>query len=266
MPSKGVTALLVAGRRPGIDRLAAAFGVEDKALIDIAGEPMLSRVARVLLGHPAIRHIIILAQEPDRLMRAPGAAWMLAEPTITASPGGHSVSAAVGAALADNADRWPFLVTTADNVLLDDATVGEMIARAEMTGADVAVGLVARSVFSKAYPDARRTWLKFRGEAYSGANLFYLATPTAALAVAFWQNIESQRKRARAVAGAFGLPLLMAYLLRLLSVEQAIGAAGRKLGVVAAPVPLSRPEACIDVDKVEDHALASAILSARADA
>jgi hypothetical protein len=47
-----VTALLVAGRRPGTDPLAAHFGVEDKALIAVAGEPMLSRVARVLADHP----------------------------------------------------------------------------------------------------------------------------------------------------------------------------------------------------------------------
>ena len=56
-----VTALLVAGRRPGIDPLAQHFGVQDKALIAIDGEAMLSRVARTLVDHPALARVVVLA-------------------------------------------------------------------------------------------------------------------------------------------------------------------------------------------------------------
>ena len=37
------TAILLAGSRPGRDRFAARYGAELKALIPIAGEPMLLR-------------------------------------------------------------------------------------------------------------------------------------------------------------------------------------------------------------------------------
>jgi GTP:adenosylcobinamide-phosphate guanylyltransferase len=258
-----VTALLVAGRRPGTDPLAAHFGVEDKALIAVAGEPMLSRVARVLADHPSVARTVVLAQEPERLLAHPGAAWMAVDQRISALSGGNSVSAAVAAALEANPDGWPFLVTTADNVLLDAGTLSAFIAGARAEGSDVAVGLVPREVFARTYPDARRTWLKFRGGAYSGANLFFLARPAALSAVRFWQRVESERKKVRAIAGAFGPVLLLGYLLRALRVEGAMARAGQRLGVTAAPVLLDRPEACIDVDKVEDHEIASAILAAR---
>lgn len=258
-----VTALLVAGRRPGMDPLAAHFGVEDKALIAVAGEPMLSRVARVLAAHPDIARTVVLAQAPERLLAHPGTAWMAADTRIGVLAGGNSVSAAVAAALEAHPDGWPFLVTTADNVLLDAETLTGFIAGARAGGTDVAVGLVPREVFARAYPDARRTWLKFRGGAYSGANLFFLARPAALLAVHFWQRVESERKKVRAIAGAFGPVLLLGYLLRALRVEGALARAGARLGVTAAPVLLNRPEACIDVDKVQDHEIASAILAAR---
>lgn len=258
-----VTALLVAGRRPGTDPLAAHFGVEDKALIAVAGEPMLSRVARVLAGHPDIARMVVLAQTPELLLAHPGTAWMAADARIGVLAGGNSVSAAVAAALEAHPEGWPFLVTTADNVLLDAETLTGFIAGAQAGGTDVAVGLVPREVFARAYPHARRTWLKFRGGAYSGANLFFLARPAALSAVRFWQRVESERKKVRAIAQAFGPALLLGYLLRAMRVEGALARAGARLGVTAAPVLLDRPEACIDVDKVEDHEIASAILAAR---
>ncbi len=258
-----VTALLVAGRRPGTDPLAAHFGLEDKALIAVAGEPMLSRVARVLAAHPDIARTVVLAQAPERLLAHPGTAWMAADTRISVLSGGNSVSAAVAAALEAHPDSWPFLVTTADNVLLDAETLTGFIAGAQAGGTDVAVGLVPREVFARAYPHARRTWLKFRGGAYSGANLFFLARPAALSAVRFWQRVESERKKVRAIARAFGPALLLGYLLRAMRVEGALARAGARLGVTAAPVLLDRPEACIDVDKVEDHEIASAILAAR---
>lgn len=258
-----VTALLVAGRRPGTDPLAAHFGLEDKALIAVAGEPMLSRVARVLAAHPDIARTVVLAQAPERLLAHPGTAWMAADTRISVLSGGNSVSAAVAAALEAHPDSWPFLVTTADNVLLDAETLTGFIAGAQAGGTDVAVGLVPREVFARAYPHARRTWLKFRGGAYSGANLFFLARPAALSAVRFWQRVESERKKVRAIARAFGPALLLGYLLRAMRVEGALARAGARLGMTAAPVLLDRPEACIDVDKVEDHEIASAILAAR---
>lgn len=258
-----VTALLVAGRRPGTDPLAAHFGLEDKALIAVAGEPMLSRVARVLAAHPDIARTVVLAQAPERLLAHQDTAWMAADTRISVLSGGNSVSAAVAAALEAHPDSWPFLVTTADNVLLDAETLTGFIAGARAGGTDVAVGLVPREVFARAYPHARRTWLKFRGGAYSGANLFFLARPAALSAVRFWQRVESERKKVRAIARAFGPALLLGYLLRAMRVEGALARAGARLGVTAAPVLLDRPEACIDVDKVEDHEIASAILAAR---
>ena len=52
MTTKTMTAILLAGSRPGIDPLAAAASVAVKALVPICGRPMIDYVARALVDHP----------------------------------------------------------------------------------------------------------------------------------------------------------------------------------------------------------------------
>ncbi len=259
-----LTALLLAGNRPGVDPMAAMFGVEAKALVPIGGEAMLSRVARTLAGHPKIARVIVLAQHPDRLTADTDTRWLLGDPKVLFETAQGSVSAAIIDAVARHPSAYPFLVTTADHPLLD-ATMIDGFLDGAMKGepADVAVGLVERRVLTAAYPDNRRTWLRFRGGAYSGANLFLLASPKALSALHLWRTIEQQRKKGRAVIAAFGPWILAGVALRLLTLDGALAKAGRRLGLRAKAVPLRQAEACIDVDKPADHALVSEILARR---
>lgn len=256
---QSITALLIAGRRPGVDPLAQHFGVEDKALIAIASEPMLSRVARALTTHPAIGRVIILAQEPEHLLEA--VPWMQDHPAIMTKSGGSSVSEAIASAIADNAESFPFLLTSADNALLDHAMIDAFIAEAQAH--DLAVAVVERRVLLAAHPRNRRTWLKFRGGAWSGANLFWFGDPKVRDVLALWRTIEQQRKRGRAVIRAFGPLMLAGVALRLLSIRQAIRIAGRRFGLDATAVALPFAEACIDVDSIADHRTVEAILKER---
>jgi len=260
MPAGGIQAILLAGSRPERDRLAEAFDVPAKALVPILAEPMVSRVARVLVDHPGIGRLIILAQDPDLLASWSGNQWMGAEAKIRFEQAGVSVSEAIAAALDRHPDDYPFLVTTADHALLDHAMIDHFLAAA--AGADVAAALVERRTLLAAYPESRRTWLKFRGGAYSGANLFLFGSPRALEALALWRRVEGERKRARAIVGAFGPLILAATALRILTIHQALGWAGSRLGIIARAVELPMAEACIDVDTPSDHALVTQILSA----
>jgi len=253
------TGVLLAGRRPGVDPLADHFKVADKALIEVAGEAMLSRVARTLLGHPGIGSIIILAQEAEVLAAQPPLAWMKDEPRIAFDEAGTSIARTVSAVMTRY--RLPLLITTADNPLLDHAILTAFIAGS--TEADLAAAVVEREVLLTAYPGSRRTWLPFRGGAYSGANLFWIASDEVLPVLSVWSRVEQKRKRRRAVLAAFGPLILAGIALRLLTVGQAAARVGRRFGVRARAVILPQAEACIDVDKPADHALVESIIRHR---
>ena len=261
MTGTGITAILLAGRRPGIDPLAAHFGVEDKALIEVAGEAMLSRVARTLLLDERIERMIVLGQDSADLARHPHTGWMAAESRIKFEDTGQSVANGIKSTLQRHPGGYPFLVTTADNVLLDRAILGGFVEGA--VGFDLAIGLVERRTLLGKFPNSRRTWLPFRAGAYSGANLFWLGSREVMPLLDVWRGIEQDRKRRWRVIGAFGPGLLIAALLRLLTVEQAFDRIGKRYGLRARPAVLPFAEACIDVDKPEDHELATAILERR---
>jgi len=258
-----IRAIVLAGSRPGQDPLTQAFGVSTKALVPLAGEPMLSRVVRTLLSHPRIGRVTVLAQKPEELLSAEGLEWLARSSEIEVETSRTSVGEAVASSLGPDGAKYPVLVTTADHALLDHETIDAFFS--EAAGFELAAALVERAVLLKRFPQSRRTWLKFRGGAYSGANLFWLASPSVLPLLAVWQRIEQDRKRRWRVVGAFGPLLLIAVLLRLLTLDQAFARVGRRYGLTARAVVLPYAEACIDVDTLEDHRLASEILLGRSE-
>jgi hypothetical protein len=153
------------------------------------------------------------------------------------------------------------LVTTADHALLDAATIDEFCSAAH---GDIAIGVVEREILMRRFPDAKRTWLKFRGGAYTGANLFALQSPKVAAAIELWRTVENERKKGWRVISLLGPFVLIGTVLRLLTVDQVLAMVGRKLGLSIRAVRLSNPLAGVDVDKSADHELAEAILAGNA--
>lgn len=254
----GWTAILLAGERPGGDPLAAAAGVPLKALVPVAGRPMIEHAVRALLDVEAIDRIVILAQDSTRL--APSLAALDAGGRMCFVRSGTRIASSI-AAVAGTADApWPVLVTTADNALLTPDRVRAFLAG---TGhEDIAVGVGERSIVEAVFPETRRTWLKFSDGHYSGANLFALRSARSRAMLTKWAEIESDRKKGLKLIASFGPLLLLRALTRTIGFGDAMARAAATLGCTARPVILDA-EAPIDVDKPDDLVLVERILAAR---
>lgn len=246
--------LVLAGRRNGaVDKLAAQAGVPHKALLPVAGTPMILRVIAALQGCPALGRIIVSAEPEDRVLAQAGNPPGVEEGASAPSPSG-SVAAALETFGA------PLLVTTADHALLTPEILAWFVAAAP-DNADAVAGVARSETVLAAYPGAQRTWLRFRGGAFSGCNLFLLRTPRAIRAVAFWQKVEAHRKRPLAMARLVGVAGLLGYALRLLSLPGAVRLLERRTGARLAVVELPFAEAAVDVDKPADLRLAEEVLA-----
>lgn len=254
------TAIILAGQRPEGDPMAAYCNVRYKALIPINGQTMLERVARALIASPYIGRMVVMAQSPEDLKA--GLSPDLAEHDgIAFVESNDGIATSIYGVIGSDIAPWPVLVTTADNALL----TGEILDRffQAHSGQDVAVGVVERQTMLAAYPDARRTWLKFRGGAYSGANLFALHNAAAKPAVAFWSAVEKDRKKGWKIFAHFGPWLLLRALSRTIGFTDAMAQAGARMSLRAEPIILPIAEAAIDVDKPDDLALVTGILERR---
>ena len=251
------TAVVLAGSRPGKDRFAESYGTELKALIPVVGEPMVRRPVEALLANDGVEEIRVLAQQPDRIREV-----LPSEPRISVEASGDTIAATLEKMCVDPNVRWPILVTTADHALLTPEMVADFLAKAQ--GADIAIGVVSREALMKRLPQTERTWLKFRGGAYSGANLFLLGGPKIRSTLELWRSNEQNRKKAWRMILTVGLFAGLGALLRLRTLQQTLDSVGRKLDLSIRAVELSDPLAAVDVDKPADHELITAILEGRA--
>jgi GTP:adenosylcobinamide-phosphate guanylyltransferase len=252
-----IATLVLAGSRPGNDPLLAGTALPSKALLPIAGKPMLAHVLSALRDAPEVGPVVVVAQDTSRLTADPqiaqaakGVEWRVAA---------GSIADAVRAAL-ERADG-PLFVTTADNVLLTPAMIGQFLR--EAASSDVAVGLVSRRAVEAAGHSSARTWLKFRRDQWSGANLFRLGGKQVVPLVEFWRALEQDRKKGMKIVGAFGPVLLLAALLRLIEVNAFAARVAGRFGLRGKVVAMAAAEACIDADKPSDIPVIEAILAAR---
>ena len=253
----GWTALLLAGSRPGKDAFAEGYGVDLKALIPVGGVPMVARPTAALLKSPEVGRIRVLTQQPERI-----ASVLPDDPRLSVEPSNGTIAATLDAILANPSTEYPLLVTTADHALLDEAMIADFCLHA--IGADLAIGVVEQRALMARLPQTKRTWLRFRGGAYSGANLFAFGSSKAAKAVALWRSVEQDRKKGWRMIAALGPAALIGAVLRLRTLDQTLASIGRRLGLDIRKVELANPLAAVDVDKPADHELVTAILEGRA--
>jgi GTP:adenosylcobinamide-phosphate guanylyltransferase len=257
------TGLVLAGSRGEGDPLARAQAVPHRALLDVGGQPMLLRVLRALRASPRVGKLIVSIDDPAAAEALPEIAAWIGAGELTLHRSLSSPSRSVLDVIDSLGSEGPLLVTTADHALLDAPMLEHFLDASEASDADLVVGLVARTVLEARFPGARRTYLRFRDDAYSGANLFSFHTPAARRAALFWRRAESLRKQPWRLVRVFGPIALTLFALRRLSLDAALARASGSIGAVVDAARLPFAEAAVDVDKPEDLELVTRLLAER---
>lgn len=251
-PSTAFTAIILAGDRTSSDPLAEAAGVACKSFVPVGGRPMVLRVLDTLDASSQVGSIILcgpahtsIKQEPELKARidAGRVNWIASQATPSSS---------TYQALKSLPDSAPVLVTTADHALLSTRIVDAFCSEARQTGCDVAVGLASHKLVTSAFPETKRTAIKFRDGAYCGCNLFAFLNSQAYGAARFWRQFEQQRKKPLRMMRILGGRAVMRYLSGRMSLADALEHISSKMGLRAGAVILPFPEAAVDIDTVND--------------
>ena len=252
--------LVLAGRRAGGDALATATGQTHRALLPIAGVPMLLRVLRTLRASHVRLPIAVTADDPAILHANEELARMTDAGELSFHAAGASPATSVAEYFDTCAEGSALFVTTADHPLLTPDIIGHFLAEATASRADFVVGLVASAVYRAKFPDQPRTFIELRDEKFSGANLFLLRTPRALEVPRFWTRAEAYRKKPWRLAGVFGMSSLALFLAGRLDLAMAMDRVSRVIGAQIGTVLLPFAEAALDVDKEADRVIAERLL------
>ena len=260
--SSSCTVIVLAAQRTGVvNPLAQRGAVSHKCLVPICGKPLITHVLDVLalLGP---RASIRISVEPDAFeelekLVAPYREQGIEIGFVPSSP--NIVESVLAAA---DGQTEPFVITTADNVLLTEKTLmGVFDALAEV---DVVMNLAAKPAVQAIHPEAQRRFYEFRDEGYANCNLYGVAGAHAFRAAEIFREGGQFMKNPKRLITAFGLFNILLFRFRLLTLDRAAKRISRKFGLrFRALVPEDGSQA-VDVDNERTYEVAEMVLKQRA--
>jgi len=256
-------AVVLAGERSGGSALTRAAGVAAGVLVPVAGQAAVERVVDALDASVWINDCLLCGPEQSIAETSDVIQALKARETLRWMAPATGPAASAFAAVESIAD-YPILVTAGDHALLSEEILDEFCAAAQLRSEDLIIGLVPYELVQRAFPESRRTVLKFRDGGFCGSNLFAFMKPEARHALKFWSQVENDRKRPWRIARRLGLWTLIRYLAGQCGIDEAFRILSARAGCKIGYLSLKTPTAAVDVDSVDDWRLAEQILVERA--
>ena len=255
--------IILAGERPGGSALNSAFNIAASVMVPVSGKPALARVMQtindsrlagggIICGPTA--DVIEHSKELKKLLQDPGFEWL--KPAT--GPAASALSAL------EKLDHFPALLTSGDHALLTREIVDDFCDRVlSETGDsnyDLVLGFVPYELVQAAWPESKRTVLKFSNGQFCGSNLIAILNPEGRNALTFWRQAEADRKHPWRIAFRLGPIALLRYLFRWLTLEDALRHLSTVAGCRIGFVQVNFARAAVDVDSIEDQKLAEKII------
>jgi len=254
--------LILAAQRPGkINELAEAAGVSHKCIMPMHGRPLIEHVLSTLDTYPVAENISVSIDDPAALHGVPLVEKLRSEGRLKVVQSGASLFDSIASAL-DGPDKFPAVITTADNVLLTQSMLDHFCTH--LDGSDAAIAMTKKDVLLATYPDGQRRFHRFADGEWSNCNLYALMTPRALKAAEAFRGGGQFAKSLKRVMDAFGLINMIAYRFAWFARDRAMDQLSSRFGVTVKAVDMPFPEAPIDVDNFRTAKIAEDILRARA--
>ena len=270
--------IILAGERPGGSPISHAFNVAASVMVPVAGKSALSRVMQAVEDSQQVGGGIICGPSADIVATSAELQNVLQNPAFQwLAPSSGPAASAISAL--KELDHFPALLTAGDHALLTAEIVDNFCSRVTSLdqgagseqkhasnpsgerGYDLVIGFVPYELVRATWPDSRRTVLKFSNGQFCGSNLFAIVNQEGLKALNFWRQAEADRKHPWRIARRFGFMALILYLLRRLSLEDALRGLSEAAGCRIGHVEVGFARAAVDVDSIEDQQLAEQILS-----
>lgn len=256
--------IILAGERPGGNALSHAFNISASVMVPVAGKPSLARVMQAIKDSRQVGGGIICGPSADVVSNTEELKSLLQDPDHEWLAPASGPAASTLSAL-EKLDHYPVLLTAGDHALLSGEIIDDfseqVLSLCNDSNYDLVIGFVPYALVRAAWPETKRTILKFSNGQFCGSNLFAILNPEGRKAMSFWRQAEADRKHPWRIARRFGLLALLRYLFRRLTLEDTLRSLSKAAGCRIGHVKVNFARAAVDVDSIEDQKLAERILS-----
>jgi GTP:adenosylcobinamide-phosphate guanylyltransferase len=242
-PTKQYDVIILAGYTPEPVPLSVETGQASKALIDIAGRPMISYVIEALRASGCMRRLILVGLTVEDLPGLEGGV------PVTFVPNHGDIIDNSLAALDVLGDAEFALFCSTDIPLLTPEAVRDLLARCEASGADLCYPIVSRAVMEARFPGSGRTFQQLVDGVFCGGDM-YLVRPKVLRANAdFGRTLTARRKSTWRLAKALGVGIILRFLTHRLHIHDLEKRVTKILSCTCKAINVPYAELGMDVDK-----------------
>ncbi|MBP6177576.1 MAG: nucleotidyltransferase family protein [Anaerolineales bacterium] len=239
-------AIVTAGGIPQSgDPLYAYSNGNSKALIDVAGKPMVQWILDALGESKKVDNVIVIG--------------LTAKSGLTCKKPMHFVSnqgrmlanivAGVNKSIELNKKSEYVLVVSSDIPALKGEMVDWLVKTAMETKDEIYYGICPQDVMEARYPTSKRTYTKLKDMNVCGADVNIIHVNQVTQHLETWEKLIGSRKSPLASAAVIGLDTLFQLFTRQLTLEAMVKRASERIGVKGRAIIWSQAEPCMDVDK-----------------
>jgi molybdopterin-guanine dinucleotide biosynthesis protein A len=244
--------ILAGGAMP--PSLVPVTSVSERALIEIEGQTLLSRVVDSLRETPAVTRIICVA--------TPEALLSLDSDVIGLPAGDKMTQNLLLGARAAHSER--ILIVTADAPLVTGQTWTQFLHGATAQSLEAAYPIVRRQAVEAQFPGGKRTYARLKDGVFTGGNAFLLPKDRLEALETVIERAFAARKNPLALARMLGAGFIVRFATRRLTVREIEAKISSLLGCRGGAVVVGDASIAFDVDKPADLVAARAELEKRA--
>jgi GTP:adenosylcobinamide-phosphate guanylyltransferase len=218
---------------------------DSKALIDVAGKPMVQWVLDALGDAKRVDNVIVVGLSPKSGVTCK-------KPMYFVSNQGRmlaNIVTGMNKALELNKKTQYVLVVSSDIPALKPEMVDWLVDTCMETKDDLYYGVCPRDVMEARFPDSKRTYTHLRDMDVCGADMNLTHVRMATEHLDMWESLIGSRKSPLKQAGIIGLGTLIALFTRRLTLEDAVQRVCDRIGINGRAIVWSHAEPCMDVDK-----------------
>jgi CTP:molybdopterin cytidylyltransferase MocA len=258
----GIDAVVTAGGVPRPDQpLYALTQGKPKAMLPIAGRPMVQWVLDALNAAETVRRIVVVGLGADDTAGLSSRKEM----AFVANQGSLIANTEAGVKkVGQDENAKHALVVSADIPALEGAHV-DWIARAcAETDHEIYYGLLSEADMEKRFPGSKRSYFKLKEGKFCGSDINMFSTGLVGHYHPAWHTIVDSRKSILKQASLIGFDTLLIMALGQMTIPEALRRAKTKLGVNGRVLLIPYAEAGMDVDKPRQYELVKRDLESRA--
>ena len=216
-----------------------------KALLDVAGKPMIQWVLDALTAASTIDRVLIMGLPDDSNVVCPKlVSFLPSQGDMVAN-----VRAGVTELMRINPQAEHALLVSSDIPCVTSEMVDWAVKTTLQTDEDAYYNVISRQVMEKRFPASNRSYIKLKDVEVCGADMNVVATRLVTTNDEIWIKLVNSRKNALKQAALLGFDTLLLLLLHAITLEAAVKKVTKRLNITGRAILCPYAEVGMDIDK-----------------